>query len=59
MILTKMSLENISDVPQICSGTLRIAPRALNFENFPKPPIRGALVVSPFTNCVANIVDSL
>ena len=49
MILTKMTLENISDVPQICSGTLRIAPRAL----------RGALVVSPFTNCVANIVDSL
>ena len=34
MILTKMTLENISDVPQICSGTLRIAPRALNFQNF-------------------------
>ena len=39
MILTKMTLENISDVPQICSGTLRIAPRALNFLNFlSKPP---------------------
>ena len=43
MILTKMTLENISDVPQICSGTLRIAPRALNLQNFlgggpPKPP---------------------
>ena len=24
MILTKMTLENSSDVPQICSGTLRI-----------------------------------
>ena len=34
MILTKMTLENISDVPQICSGTLRIAPRALNFQHF-------------------------
>ena len=43
MILTKMTLENMSDVPQICSGTLRIAPRALNFQNFlgggpPNPP---------------------
>ena len=45
MILTKMTLENISDVPQICSGTLRIAPRALNFLNLrrgghwaPPPP---------------------
>ena len=39
-----MTLENISDVPQICSGTLRITPRALNFQNFlgggPKPPLR-------------------
>ena len=41
MILTKMTLENIYDVPQICSGTLRIAPRALHFPNsFPKPPLR-------------------
>ena len=43
VILTKMTLENISDVPQICSGTLRIAPRALNFLHFlgggpPNPP---------------------
>ena len=43
MILTKMTLENMSDVPQICSGTLRIAPRALSFQNFlggvpPNPP---------------------
>ena len=37
-----MTLENISDVPQICSGTLRIAPRALNFlgggQTPPPPP---------------------
>ena len=29
-----MTLENISNVPQIYSGTLRIAPRALQFLNY-------------------------
>ena len=59
MILTKMTLENISDVPQICSGTLRIAPRALNFQNVlgggppnppppPPPAERGPLGPPPF-----------
>ena len=43
-----MALENISNVPQICPGTLRIALRALQFPNFllrrggplPPPPLR-------------------
>ena len=57
MILTKMTLENMSDVPQICSGTLRIAPRALNFQNFlgggpPNPPT-GSI------GGIHNVVDSL
>ena len=30
-----MALENISNVPQICSGTLRIFPRALQFPQTP------------------------
>ena len=45
-----MALENIY-VPQICSCTLRIAPRALQFLNFlggdPKPPIYGAAATAP------------
>ena len=43
MILTKMTLENISDVPHICSGTLRIAPRAVNFQNFRGGAPRGGV----------------
>ena len=35
-----MDLENISNVPHIYSGTLRIAPRALQFLNFPQTPLR-------------------
>ena len=29
-----MALENISNVPEVCSGMLRIAPRAHHIQNF-------------------------
>ena len=33
-----MALENIYNVPEVCSGMLRIAPRALQILNFQPPP---------------------
>ena len=29
-----MALENISNVPEVCSGMLRIAPKTLHIQNF-------------------------
>ena len=42
-----MALENISNVPQICSGTLRIAPRALQFLNCLRVPPNPAPYLPP------------
>ena len=43
MFLSKCTLKNIYNTPQICSGMLKIAPKALHFLTFlgggpPKPP---------------------
>ena len=47
MFLSKCTLKNIYDTPQICSGMLKIAPKALHFQkknwgraNPPPPPPR-------------------
>ena len=38
MFLSKFTLKNMYNIPQICSGMLKIAPKALHFLKSPPPP---------------------
>ena len=47
MFLSKFTLINIYNTPRICSGMLKIAPKALHFLQFPPPPQERATAPPP------------